>query len=314
MNIIFMGTPEFAACSLRKLVVSQHNVLAVVTQPDRPKGRGMKVISSPVKETALAHHIPCFQPERPKEKEFIDILRDLKPETVVVSAYGHIIPRDILDIPPYGCVNIHSSLLPRYRGAAPMNWAIINGEAETGITIMLMDEKMDTGDILLQRAVSLAPTCTARELYEVLAPIGAELLIEALDGLEKDSITPVKQDDSKATYAPKLKKEDGLINWEKSSKEINNLIRGVNPWPGAFTYINNKLLKIWSAKIEDEKGLRGQPGEITLLSKDKMIVNTGDGSLSFLEVQMEGGKRMFIKDFLQGHPLKAGTVFKSRED
>lgn len=314
MNIIFMGTPEFAACSLRRLIVSQHNVLAVVTQPDRPKGRGMKVILSPVKETALAHHIPCFQPERPKEKEFIDILRELKPEAVVVSAYGHIIPKDILDIPPHGCVNIHSSLLPKYRGAAPMNWAIISGEKETGITIMLMDEKMDTGDILLQRAVCLASTCTARELHEILAPIGAELLIEALDELEKGSIKPVKQDDSQATYAPKLKKEDGLINWGKSSKEINNLIRGVNPWPGAFTCINNKLLKIWSAEIENEKGLRGQSGEITLLSKDKMTVHTGDGSLSILEVQMEGGKRMLIKDFLQGHSLKAGTILKGRED
>lgn len=313
MNLIFMGTPEFAAFSLKSLINSRHHLLCVVTQPDRPKGRGMKIVSSPVKDLALENNIRCLQPEKPKETEFVKNLRDMKPDAIVVSAYGHIISKDILEIPPHGCVNIHASLLPKYRGAAPMNWAIINGETETGITIMLMDEKMDTGDILLQRKVPLPFTHTAKELHDALGPLGAELLIEALEGLEKGTIKAVKQNDSEATYAPKLKKEDGLIDWKWPSLEIYNLIRGVNPWPGAYTYMEDKLFKIWSAKIEKKK-YSDRPGVISEVSKESMTVSAGEGSLSLLEVQIEDRKRMSIKDFLHGHPVEKGAVLGIKGD
>jgi methionyl-tRNA formyltransferase len=313
MNIVFMGTPEFAAYSLEKLIDSKYNVIRVVTQPDRPKGRGLKVISSPVKDTAVENNIPCFQPERPNDSEFVSTLRSLKTDAIVVVAYGHIISKDILNIPPYGCINIHSSLLPKYRGAAPVNWAIIKGEKTTGITTMLMDEHMDTGDILLQKETPLLNHYTAKDLEVKLSPLGAELLVETLEGLENGSIKPTPQDHAKATYAPKLKKEDGLIDWKKSSQEIHNLVRGVNPWPGAYTYMEDKLLKIWLTEIEDKRHL-GSDGEITEATKNKVVVNTGDGSLSLLEVQLEGGKRLTIKDFLQGHPLKTRTVFRTKRD
>lgn len=313
MNIVFMGTPEFAAYSLKKLIDSRHNVVGVITQPDRPKGRGLKVISSPVKDIAVENNIPCFQPERPKDTEFVSTLRNLKADAIVVVAYGHIISKDILNIPPFGCINIHASLLPKYRGAAPVNWAIINGETRTGITTMFMDEKMDTGDTLLQKEIPLLSAYTAKDLEIRLTLLGAELLIETLKGLKNKSIKPTPQDHTKATYAPKLKKEDGLIDWRKSSKEIHNLVRGVDPWPGAYTYMGNKLLKIWATEIEKIRHI-GSDGEISEVTKNKVVANTGGGSLSLLEVQIEGGKRLSIKDFLQGHPLKKGTVFRTKRD
>lgn len=313
MNVVFMGTPDFAASALKRLIRSKNRVLAVVTQPDRPKGRGRKVALSPVKEEALRNHLPCFQPERPRAPEFVEKLRSLKPEAIIVSAYGHIISKNILDIPPCGCINIHASLLPRYRGAAPINWAIIRGETKTGITTMLMDEKMDTGDILMQREVPVSDTCTAGELHDILAPVGAELLIETIEGLESGSVEPVPQDDSEATYAPKLKKEDGLIDWQKSTRGIYDLIRGVDPWPGAYTSLHKKMLKIWRARTENGDETSGRPGEIVEVSEERVVVRTGSGFLSLLEVQSEGGKRLLIKDFIHGHPLDRGTVMGKEE-
>jgi methionyl-tRNA formyltransferase len=313
MNVVFMGTPDFAASALKRLIRSKNRVLAVVTQPDRPKGRGRRIALSPVKEEALKNNLPCFQPERPRVPEFVERVRNLEPEAIIVSAYGHIISKDILDIPPYGCINIHASLLPRYRGAAPINWAIIRGETKTGITTMLMDEKMDTGDILMQREVPISDTCTAGELHDILAPLGAELLIETIEGLENGSVKPVPQDDSKATYAPKLKKEDGLIDWQKSAKEIYDFIRGMNPWPGAYTSLRKKMLKIWTAKTEKRDGTTGRAGEIIGVSEEKVVVRAGKGSVGLLEVQSEGGKRLLIKDFIHGHPLGRGNVMGIEE-
>ncbi len=249
LSIVFMGTPHFAVPSLQILIDHSESIVSVVTQPDRPVGRGQKVKLPPIKEIALAHSLPVLQPEKVRDRVFIENLKALSPDLIIVVAFGQILPRSILDIPRFGCINVHASLLPEYRGAAPINWVLINGETATGVTIMLLDEGMDTGDILLQKPLAITPDDTAITLHDRLALAGAQLLGEALDQLQTRRWKQIPQDHTKATYAPALKKDDGCIHWDKSAKEISNQIRGMNPWPGCFTFYRGKLLKIFLLKF-----------------------------------------------------------------
>ncbi len=300
-----MGTPQFAVPSLQVLINSKHDIISVVCQPDKPKGRSKKLVKPPTKEVAEKYSIPVLQPEKIKTDEFFKILLNLSPDLIVVVAYGKIIPKNILDIPSYGCINVHASLLPKYRGAAPINWAIVNGESETGVTTMLMDEGMDTGDILLKEVVTINKDDNSLTLYNKLSKIGADLLVRTIELLENKNIKPIKQDSSKATYAPLIKKVDGFINWEKSAIEIENLIRGFQPWPTAHTTLNGKILKIYNAnKIEGN----AKPGEVVYIDKKSLHVGTGEGILNIIDLQLEGSKRMLIKDFLSGKKINKGEI------
>ena len=308
LDIIFMGTPEFAVPSLQALIDSEHNVVCVVCQPDRPSGRGRKLSPPPVKILAQEHSIPVLQPEKVRTEEFFEKLSSFKPDVICVTAYGRIIPPNILELPKYGCVNVHASILPKYRGAAPINWAIINGEKTTGITTMLMDEGMDTGDILLMEEIEIGEDDTSIELSEKLSNIGAALLIETIKKCQNDEITPIKQNDDDATLAPIIKKDVGKIDWNRSAEDIRNLIRGTQPWPGAFTSYEGKNLKIFKTSVEDSPG---KPGEIITSDKDRLIIGTGSKSLSIEELQIEGGKRLNVSDFLRGNNLKAKSFLGS---
>ncbi|MGI9554209.1 MAG: methionyl-tRNA formyltransferase [Thermodesulfobacteriota bacterium] len=303
MKIIFMGTPEFAVPSLRELVDSRHDVASVICQPDRPKGRGRKLASPPIKVLAAENSIPVLQPEKIKTDEFYEQLKDLNPDLICVTAYGKILPSNILMLPKYGCINVHASLLPKYRGAAPINWAIINGEKKTGITTMLMDEGMDTGDILLTEESEIAEVDTSIELGNKLSEIGAKLLIKTIDRLEANELTPLKQNDNEATYAPIIKKEVGKIDWNKNADEIRDLIRGTQPWPGAFTTYNDKNLKIYKATLDPQEG---DAGKIIFSDKETLLIGTGRNSLNVLELQIEGGKRLSIEQFQMGNKLEEG--------
>jgi len=305
MNIIFMGTPDFAVPSLKALIDSKYNVVGVVCQPDRPSGRGRKLTSPPVKILAEAESIPVMQPEKIRTDEFFKEIKSFKPDLICVTAYGKIIPPNILELPKYGCVNVHASLLPNYRGAAPINWAIINGEKNTGITTMLMDEGMDTGDILLKIEIEIGEDDTSIELSEKLSAIGAELLIETIEKGQNDEIEPIKQNDSEATSAPIIKKDVGRIDWSKSAEEIRNLIRGTQPWPGAFTSYNGKNLKIFKASVNSQGG---NPGKVLVSDGGKLVIGTGQNSLDISELQIEGGKRLKVADFLRGNNLETGTT------
>ena len=252
-----MGTPEFAVSSLQALIQAGEEVIAVVTQPDKPKGRGKRLASPPVKELALRYNIPVLQPVKIRDEGFISIMKDLHPDIIVVIAYGKILPKAVLDIPPKGCINVHASLLPKYRGAAPINWAIINGEKETGVTTMLMDEGMDTGDILLTERISIKPEDTTADIHDRLKHVGATLLVETIKGVQSRTLRPIPQAHAQATYAPMLKKEDGRIDWGMGPQEIINLIRGLNPWPGAYTRWEGMQIKIFKAEvISSEFGVR----------------------------------------------------------
>ncbi|MGI6114381.1 MAG: methionyl-tRNA formyltransferase, partial [Mahellales bacterium] len=248
MKVVFMGSPDFAVPCL-DMLIREHNVVAVVTQPDRPKGRGKKMAATPVKDRALSGGIPVLQPISVKEPKVADQIRALAPDVIITAAYGQIIPPAILDIPRYGCINVHASLLPKYRGASPIQWCIINGEEETGITIMYMEEGMDTGDILLKRRLSIGRDETAGQLHDRLSCLAVEALKTAMEGIQTGTITPIPQDHSKATYCPKLDKSMGIIDWTKDARAIKNLVRGLNPWPGAYTYYKNDLVKIWNVNI-----------------------------------------------------------------
>jgi methionyl-tRNA formyltransferase len=279
----------------------------VITQPDRPVGRGQKLKFSPIKELALEHDIKILQPEKIKDPKFIDQFQKLSADLAVVSAYGQIFPKSLLEIPKNGFINVHSSYLPFYRGAAPINQAIINGEKETGVTIMLLDEGMDTGDIILQEKTVIDPEENAAMLHDRLSVFGAELLGQAIDLLGSGGWNPVPQDNQKATYAQLLKKEDGQINWSLPAETIFNQIRGMTPWPGCFTRLNKKILKIHKAKILDTK-MQAAPSQIISVSGDGIEVSTGKGTLFLKEIQLEGKKRMAAEDFIKGHKLEPGTV------
>jgi methionyl-tRNA formyltransferase len=308
-RIVFFGTPSFALPTLQSLFERPDEVVAVVTQPDREKGRGRRVVFSPVKELTLRHHLTPLQPERVKEELFQEALRGLQPDIIVVVAFGQILPKSILEIPQYGAINVHASLLPKYRGAAPIAWAILNGEKVTGITTMVMDEGMDTGDILLQEETPIGNEETCEMLHDRLASLGAQLLRETLEKTKAGNIHPIPQDHSKATYAPPLKKEDGRIHWEKGAKEIDRQVRAFNPWPGAFTKLGDQWLKIYKGEVK-ERTLTGKAGAVIWVGSDFIDVEAGKDSFRIKEIQLEGRRRMAIRDFLSGHPIPLGTVFQ----
>jgi len=307
LKIIFMGTPDFAVPSLKELHKNDYDVALVVTQPDRPKGRGRKVISPPVKKTAISLGYEVIQPASIKTDNFIETIQKHEPDIFVVIAYGHILTKNILEMPRIGSINIHASLLPKYRGPAPIQWAIINREKETGVTTMSMDEGLDTGDILLSAKLELAPDDTSATLHSRLATLGADLLIKTIKDIEVNKIKPIPQDHKKATYAPLLKKNDGHINWKKSAEDIEAFIRGITPWPGAFTFYGNKRLKIFAAKpiLTD---ITAPPGTVIKGFTDELRIATAKGALSILKIQSESGKQLSIKDFLRGCLIPTGTI------
>ena len=307
MKVLFMGTPEFAVNTLESIIQEGHEVIGVVTQPDKVKGRGGKVSYPAVKEAALTHNLNIYQPVKVRDSRFLQIIRELEPEVIVVAAFGQILPKELLDIPPYGCINVHASLLPKYRGAAPIQAAIINGEKETGVTIMYMDVKLDTGDMILWESIPISEDETGGSLHDKLASLGAKLLVKALRQLENNTAERTPQDDSKATYVGMLNKEMGNIDFTQSALNIERLIRGLNPWPSAYTKLNGKTLKLWKAKVIDISDT-GQPGEIIEVTKDAITVMTGKGGLVNQELQLEGKKRLTCDAFLRGYPIEKGVV------
>ena len=309
-----MGTPELARAILQALIAcSDFQVIAVVTQPDRPKGRDLKLQASPVKELALHHRLPVLQPERARNEDFIETLRGLPADLAAVAAYGQILPKSILDLPRFGCLNVHTSLLPKYRGAAPIQWAILNGEIETGVTIMKMDAGLDTGPILTQEKTPIHSEDTAQSLHDRLAQLGAQLLVRTIPDYVAGKIQPQPQPAEGASYAPKIKKQDGEIDWTKPARTIWNRVRGLVPWPGAFTHLRNQaegpphLLKIWQTEIADDSG---RHGEILQADKGGIVVGCGRGSLRILVLQREGGRRLSAQEFLAGHPLQPGEFLR----
>lgn len=308
MKIIFMGTPDFSVGTLEALVEAGHEVCLVVTQPDKPKGRGKEMQYTPVKEAALKHGIEVYQPRRIREAECVEKLRQYNADIMVVIAFGQIIPKEILEMVPYGCVNVHASLLPKYRGAAPIQWSIIDGEAVTGVTTMQMDEGLDTGDMLLKTEVPITAEETGESLHDKLAKAGAALCVETLAKLQEGSIVPEKQGESPTAYAKMLDKKLGNIDWTKSAVEIERLVRGLNSWPSAYTYWNKKVVKIWKASVTDENS-NEQVGTVVKVEKDGFYVQTGNGLLKVLELQIPGKKRMDAGAFLRGYTIEPGEVF-----
>lgn len=303
MKIIFMGTPDFAAASLEALIASRHEIQAVVTQPDKPKGRKGELTPSPVKVVAEGKGIKVYQPLKVRDEEFVETLRAYNPDVIVVVAFGQIIPLSILKMPKFGCVNIHGSLLPKYRGAAPIQWAVLDGEKETGITTILMDEGIDTGDILLKKTIKIDTDETSGSLFDKLMALGAETILETLDELEKGSLTPTKQGESPTAYAKMLTKAMGLIDFTKSAKELDCFVRGMDPWPSAYTLLSGKTLKLWKVRAVDGSG---KAGSVIDIDKESFTIACGEGAIEVLEVQLEGKKRMSAGDFLKGSTLNIG--------
>ena len=307
MKIIFMGTPDFSVGTLEALIEAGHEVVLAVTQPDKPKGRGKEMQFTPVKECALKYNIPVFQPVKVREPECIEELRKYKADIMVVVAFGQILPKEILEMTPYGCVNVHASLLPKYRGAAPIQWAIIDGEEVTGVTTMQMNEGLDTGDMLLKTIIPIEAKETGGSLFDKLAEAGAKLCVETLVGLENKTITPEPQGEMTTSYAKQIKKELGNIDWTKQGIEIERLIRGLTPWPSAYTDWTGKVMKIWDAEIVEGSSDK-EPGTIVKVEKDAFYVQTGEGLLKVCELQIPGKKRMDAGAFLRGYQVQAGTV------
>ena len=299
MRLIFLGTPEFAVPTLERAVEAGHTVVAVVTQPDRPRGRGQHPAPPPVKQAAARLGLPVYQPERIRRPEAVEYLRALAPEAMVVVGYGQIIPQTVIDLAPLGIINVHASLLPKYRGAGPIQWAILNGDARTGVTTMRIDAGLDTGDMLLKAETEIGADETAVELGRRLAVMGAGLLVETLDGLARGTITPQPQNPAEATHAPMLKKEDGAIDWSQPAGIIHNRVRGLQPWPGASTTFRRQALLVWRSRRHSEQG--PEPGRFVCLKPP--LVSCGAGSLELVEVQLEGRKRMPAADFINGQRL-----------
>ncbi|NBI70836.1 methionyl-tRNA formyltransferase [Clostridiaceae bacterium] len=308
MRLVFMGTPDFAVPALEALIRGGHEVAAVVTQPDRPRGRGKAIIMSPVKQKALEHGIAVLQPERIKKDEaFLKSLEEISPDAIVVAAFGQILPETILRLPRYGCINIHASLLPKYRGAAPIQWAVINGEEFSGVTTMQMDAGLDTGDIMETKEVELRVKETGGSLFEKLSEAGGELILSTLRKVEDGSITHTKQAQEESSYAGMLDKAMGRVDWSRGAEEIERLIRGLNPWPSAYTSYKGKTLKFWDADVVVQKEERtAEPGEIVSVEEERFLVQTGNGLLAVYELQLEGKKRMLSDAFLRGYPMKEG--------
>ncbi|MCI7323613.1 MAG: methionyl-tRNA formyltransferase [Lachnospiraceae bacterium] len=306
MRVIFMGTPDFAVASLEEIIKAGHEVVLVVTQPDKPRGRGKSLAFPPVKECALSHDIEVFQPGRIRDDANVEYLKKYQPDIIIVAAFGQILPKSILDLPKYGCVNVHASLLPKYRGAAPIQWAVINGDEITGVTTMRMDVGLDTGDMIAKRQVRIEKDETGGSLFDKLADTGAKLCVETMDMLEKGTATFTPQNNEESTHTRMITKELGNIDWTKSAVEIERLIRGLNPWPSAYTHLDNKTFKIWKAEISEETG-GYEPGCIVRAEKDQLLIQTGDGTLALKEVQLEGKKRMDTGSFLRGYTVEPGT-------
>ena len=308
MKVIFMGTPDFAVPTLEALI-KKHEVLAVVTQPDKPKGRGKKMVFPVVKEKALEHNIMVYQPQKVKTPEFVEILKEYQPDIMVVVAFGQILSEEILNVPKYGCINVHGSILPQYRGAAPIQWSIINGEEFGGVTTMYMAKGLDSGDMILKAKEKIKPDDTYGSLYDRLSVIGADLLIKTLDLIENGEVKRIPQNDDEATFAPMIKPELEHINWNGKNTDIVNLIKGLNPQPVAYTMLNDEKLKIWFAETIDGD-YNGEPGTIVDVRKRDFVVMTAEGAVAVKEVQAQGGKRMSADAYMRGHAIEKGTILK----
>ena len=309
MKVIFMGTPDFAVNTLEKIIEAGHEVMLVVTQPDKPKGRGNTMQFPPVKECAVSHGLEVFQPVKIREDASVEYLKKFAPDIIIVAAFGQILPKSILDLPKYGCINVHASLLPKYRGAAPIQWAVINGDEITGVTTMRMDVGLDTGDIIAKKQVRIAEDETGGSLFDKLAAVGAELCVETMQMLENKTATFTPQDNEASTHTKMISKELGDIDWKKPAVEIERLIRGLNPWPSAYTHLDNKAFKIWKARVVETDGAYA-PGCICKVGKNMMVVQTGEGGLDLLEVQLAGKKRMDAGSFLRGYPVAEGSFLQ----
>jgi methionyl-tRNA formyltransferase len=309
MDIVFMGTPDFAVSSLKGLI-AEFGVKAVFTQPDKPKGRGKKLAMSPVKEVAIENNIPVFQPEKLKNDiEILKMLKDMKPDFIIVVAYGQILTKEVLDIPKYGCINLHASLLPKYRGAAPINWAIVNGEKESGNTTMFMDVGLDTGDMLLKSNVKITEDMTAGQLHDILMEDGSELLVRTIKGLLEGTILREKQEETPTDYAKMLDKDIAKINWNESNINIKNHIRGLNPWPIAYTQYDGESMKVYEAKALDDKS-SNEPGYILDVTKEGIKVACKEGILLLKMIQFPGGKPMYVSEYIKGHELEKGIILE----
>lgn len=308
LRVIFMGTPDFAVPCLDKLVEEKYNVVAVVSQPDRPKGRGQKLAQSPVKEAALAYGLPVLQPEKVRESEFQAKLALLKPDLIVVVAFGQLLPKVLLDLPPLGCINVHASLLPYYRGAAPIHWAVMQGEEVTGVTTMYMDIGMDTGDMILKAEVPIGKDDTTGILHDRLKEEGAALLSDTIKLIAAKQGKGTPQDHDKATYASMLRRDIEVIDWQKSAESIHNLVRGLNPWPGSYCTYQDKPLKTWQTKVYDKNERTTTPGKVSKITGDGFVVETGQGTIELLEVQPANKRRMSAKDFVCGYGITIGDI------
>lgn len=307
MKVVFMGTPDIAVPCLQKIIDEKHEVLAVVTQPDKPKGRGKKMAMPPVKELAVENNIDVYQPIKARDEEFIKTIKEINPDIIVVVAFGQILPKELIDIPKYGCINVHVSLLPKYRGAAPINWVIINGEEKTGVTTMYMDEGLDTGDMILTKEFKLDDKITAGELHDKMMVEGAEVLKETMDLIEEGKAPRTPQNHEEFTYAPIMDKELGHVDFNKSSREIHNLVRGVNPWPSAYAIYNEGKMKIWETEVLEEKSSK-QPGTILKTDKSGIKVSTNDGVILIKEIQMPNKKRMAVSEYIKGNSIEEGLI------
>ncbi len=305
MNVVYMGTPEFAVPPLQAIINANHTVAGVFTQPDKPKGRGYVLTPPPVKECAINNNIPVFQPKSMKDGEALEILKKLNPDVIVVVAFGKLLPKEILDLPKYGCINVHASLLPKYRGAGPIQWCVLNGEAKTGVTTMLMAEGLDTGDMLLKSITPIEKNETAGQLHDRLSEMGASLIVETLEKLPQGIITPQKQDGSLSNYAPMLTKELCKIDWSKPAQQIHNQVRGLNPWPVATSTVNGKRVKIFSTQLCDKKGTAGK-----VICLEPLTVACGESSVIITELQPEGKKRMNSQDYVRGYRVTTDTIFE----
>ncbi len=309
MKIVFMGTPDFAVPSLEMLVNEGYEVVAAVTQPDKPKGRGNKLTAPPVKEFAIKNGIQVLQPAKIKTSEFVEQMRELRPDLLITAAYGKILSKELLEVPVLGCINVHGSLLPEYRGAAPINWAVINGEEKTGITTMFTDVGLDTGDMLLKSELAIGPDMTVGELHDKMAVLGAQVLRDTLSELKKGTLKRIPQDDSVSTYAPMMNKELGLIDWSKKASEIHNLVRGTDPWPGAYTLLEGNRMRVWKTVLTKESADSCQEnGRILKVDDQGILVKCSDENLLLLEVQFDSSRRMSVKEYIRGHEIKTGET------
>lgn len=315
MKIVYMGTPDFAVPALAALVDAGYEVAGVVTQPDKPKGRGKTLVPTPVKEEALKHGIPVYQPKKVREPEFVETLKEIGPDIIVVAAFGQIIPKEILDMPEFGCINIHASLLPKYRGAAPIQQAVINGDKEAGVTIMKMSTGLDTGDMISRASVLLTEDETGGSLFDRLADLGAGLLVKTLPSIfDRTAVYEPQPEESPTPYVGMITKQMGLLDFHKSAEELERLIRGMDPWPSAYTFLNGKSLKVWKASVEQNASGSEEPGTVVAADKEGIHVACGQDRLVLKEIQLEGKKRMDAAAFLRGYSIETGTMLKDHKE